>query len=74
MKALYDMFIKSWVNLGFDGFTFYSKHYIGGGGCNYKFDKFFSDLWSVIKFIHDSMYLQLICNQYPSWGLDIGEV
>ncbi len=66
MKALYDMFIKSWVNLGFDGFTFYSKHYIGGGGCNYKFDKFFSDLWSVIKFIHDSMYLQLICNQYPS--------
>jgi hypothetical protein len=29
---LYDMFIKSWVILGFDGFTFYFRHCIGGGG------------------------------------------
>jgi hypothetical protein len=34
MRAFYDMLMRSWAILGFNGFIVCSKHSIGGVGCN----------------------------------------
>jgi hypothetical protein len=37
IKALYNMFMKSWAILKFDQLTICSNHNIGGMECNYRF-------------------------------------
>ncbi len=58
------MFMRSWVILGFDTHIVYSKHGIGGEGCNYKFNNLFLDVWCVTKFMHRAMHLPPIYNLY----------
>jgi hypothetical protein len=40
MKALYDMFMKSWAIMGFDGFIICFKHNIIGEGSTIYFSMY----------------------------------
>ncbi len=51
MRALYNMLMKIWTILGFDGPTIIcSKNNIGGMGCNYRLNNLFFGAWCVIKY------------------------
>jgi hypothetical protein len=69
MRALYDMFMKSWAILGFDKPTICIKHNIGGMGCNYMFSNLFLNVWCVIKYKHHSTHQHTNYSPYQLWGL-----
>jgi len=67
VRALYDMFMKSWAILGSDGPIVCSMHNIGGVGCNYRFNNLFFDVWGVIEYEHHSTQQHPNYNLYQSW-------
>jgi len=56
MKGLYDMLMKNWAILGFDGPTVCFRHNIGGVGYNYRFNNLFLGVWCVIEYGHHSTH------------------
>jgi hypothetical protein len=70
MNALYDMFMRSWAILGFNGTIVCSRHSIGGMGCNYMFSNLFINVWRVIKYKHHSTQQHPNYNQLWGWVID----
>jgi hypothetical protein len=67
VSAIVNILTRRLVILGFNEFTVYFKHNIGGEECNCKFKNLTFDIWCVIEFKHLSMHLNIIFILYQLW-------
>jgi hypothetical protein len=66
VKAIYNMFMRSWAISRSKIIIICSMSNIGGQGCNFMFNNLFIGVWCVIKCKHHTMHLHFIYIHCPS--------